>query len=289
MVNNKRIAAFKQGITDTLAQGDTAFMRNLLEQYQQEHDIPALDIAAALARQVIGDRHFLLKPDRPDSKKSREKTPGAKKRDRDDRPKATDRPSSHRSDSIKSKESKNDRARAVKGDDGFKPPKRITSRDKSVEGVKAADNQRARPEKVAKVRDEHSAPAAKAATDRPKPKRQEHTDKPEKGMERFRLAVGKEHEVAASNIVGAIANEAGLDAHYIGQINIQQDHSFVDLPEGMPKDIFKDLRNIRVCGHKLGISRLQHEAPDWKKKGKGPKVNKDAKAHKKKTKKAVSS
>ena len=41
MVNNRRIAAFKQDISDTLAAGELDFMQGLVEQYQQEHDVPA--------------------------------------------------------------------------------------------------------------------------------------------------------------------------------------------------------------------------------------------------------
>jgi len=64
MVNNKRIADFKQSISDTLAAGELDFMQSLLEQYQQEHDVPALEIAAALAKISIGDRLLLLKPEK---------------------------------------------------------------------------------------------------------------------------------------------------------------------------------------------------------------------------------
>ena len=39
-VNNKRIADFKQKITDTLAVGELGFMQGLVEQYRQEHDVP---------------------------------------------------------------------------------------------------------------------------------------------------------------------------------------------------------------------------------------------------------
>jgi ATP-dependent RNA helicase DeaD len=65
-VNNKRIADFKQKISDTLAGGDLAFMQGLVEQYRQEHDIPALEIAAALARMSLGDKPMLLSPDKAD-------------------------------------------------------------------------------------------------------------------------------------------------------------------------------------------------------------------------------
>jgi ATP-dependent RNA helicase DeaD len=59
-VNNKRIANFKQKITDTLALGELEFMQSLIEQYRQEHDVPAVEIAAALASMAIGDKPMLL-------------------------------------------------------------------------------------------------------------------------------------------------------------------------------------------------------------------------------------
>lgn len=74
-------------------------------------------------------------------------------------------------------------------------------------------------------------------------------------MERFRIEVGRRHNVKPGNIVGAIANEAGLDAKYIGHIDIQQAFSFVDLPKDMPNDVFQDLKKTRVCGQRLNLSR----------------------------------
>jgi ATP-dependent RNA helicase DeaD len=77
----------------------------------------------------------------------------------------------------------------------------------------------------------------------------------EAGMERFRVEVGHEHGVQPGNIVGAIANEAGLDSKNIGRIDICDDHSFVDLPEGMPKQIFRGLKDVVVLGRHLRITR----------------------------------
>ncbi|MFT4769702.1 MAG: ATP-dependent RNA helicase DeaD [Glaciecola sp.] len=76
------------------------------------------------------------------------------------------------------------------------------------------------------------------------------------GMDRFRIEVGRQHGVKPGNIVGAIANEAEVDAEYIGRIQIEEDHSFVDLPDGMPKEIFKHLKTVWVSGQKLQISRV---------------------------------
>jgi ATP-dependent RNA helicase DeaD len=60
--------------------------------------------------------------------------------------------------------------------------------------------------------------------------------------------------VQPGNIVGAIANEAGIDSAHIGRIEIFDAYSTVDLPEGMPKEIYKQLRSAWVCGQKLAIS-----------------------------------
>lgn len=78
------------------------------------------------------------------------------------------------------------------------------------------------------------------------------------------------HGVKPSNIVGAIANEAGLDGRYIGRVVICDDHSFVDLPGGMPKEILRSLQKVRVGGQQLQISlalrtqaqRLRRERPE---------------------------
>ncbi len=59
-INDKRIANFKQSITDTLASQNLIHFRDLMDQYRQEYDVPALDIAAALARMVHGDKPLLL-------------------------------------------------------------------------------------------------------------------------------------------------------------------------------------------------------------------------------------
>ena len=71
---------------------------------------------------------------------------------------------------------------------------------------------------------------------------------------RYRIEVGREHGVQPGNIVGAIANEAGIDAAHIGRIEIFDRHSIVGLPAGMPKDIHQRLRKAWVCGQQLSIS-----------------------------------
>ncbi|HEY0506231.1 MAG TPA: DbpA RNA binding domain-containing protein, partial [Lysobacter sp.] len=78
---------------------------------------------------------------------------------------------------------------------------------------------------------------------------------PEVGMETFRIEVGHQHGVKPGNIVGAIANEAELESRYIGRIDIRDDHSLIDLPEGMPREVMDHLKRVRVAGQPLRISR----------------------------------
>ncbi len=75
------------------------------------------------------------------------------------------------------------------------------------------------------------------------------------GMERYRIEVGSCHGVRPRNIVGAITNEAGLESKHIGSININQDFSFVDLPYGMPQQIFKILKKTWVSSRQMSISK----------------------------------
>jgi ATP-dependent RNA helicase DeaD len=80
-------------------------------------------------------------------------------------------------------------------------------------------------------------------------------------METFRIEVGSVHGIKPGNIVGAIANESGIEGVHIGRVDIREDHSYVDLPEGMPKQIFKDLQRVRVVGRELRISRVSEKPP----------------------------
>ncbi len=75
------------------------------------------------------------------------------------------------------------------------------------------------------------------------------------GMERYRIEVGHRHGVRPGNIVGAIINEAGLEGKYIGNIDINPDFSFVDLPYGMPKQVFQLLEKVRVSSRQMAISK----------------------------------
>ncbi len=76
-------------------------------------------------------------------------------------------------------------------------------------------------------------------------------------METFRLAVGKKHKATPADIVGAIANEAGIESGYIGRICLFDDYSTVELPAGMPKAIFNHLQSVYIKQQPLRIGRLK--------------------------------
>ncbi len=110
---------------------------------------------------------------------------------------------------------------------------------------------------------------------------------PELPMQQFRIEVGREHGAQPKHIVGAIANEAGLESRYIRQIQIFDAFSVVTLPEGMPKEVFKHLKQVWVCGQQLQISPFLESDKDDKRKGK--KTEKPGKEEQKRTKKRASS
>lgn len=201
LINDKRIAQFMQTITDTLAAGDLGQYSQLIEQYQAEHNVTAVEIAAALARIAQGDSPLLLKH-----------IPVP---------------------------------RSDKGGDGDDTGRR---RERGRVGAERKDG--SRREGRGEGRNEGRR-EAKGARQKFLP--------PEKGMERYRIEVGHNDNVMPGNIVGAIANEAGLDSRDIGRINIFDKFSTVDLPMDMPPDIFKDLKNTWVASKKLNISRFTGE------------------------------
>jgi len=109
------------------------------------------------------------------------------------------------------------------------------------------------------ARSDGAAPADDGAASREAERRPQRAVAGE--METFRLEVGSVHGIKPGNIVGAIANEAGIEGVHIGRVDIRDDHSYVDLPEGMPRPIFEGLQKVRVAGRELRISRVSQKPP----------------------------
>ncbi|WP_420600541.1 DEAD/DEAH box helicase [Neptuniibacter sp.] len=189
-INEKRVQRFVDRITETIDSQDLEFYKNLLTEYQQEHDADPLLVAAALAQLLQGKTPLLMKEE-----------PRAPRRERNSDDKNQNR----------------------------RQPKAMSAKAKPLK------------------------------------------DNPDVDMARYMIRVGYEHGVAPKNIVGAIANEAGLDANFIGTIDIFDDYATVDLPSGMPKTVMQQLSKAVVCGQRLNLKQLDGEAPA---KGRGPKKGK---------------
>jgi ATP-dependent RNA helicase DeaD len=80
------------------------------------------------------------------------------------------------------------------------------------------------------------------------------------GTDTYRIDVGHNQRVKPGAIVGAIANEAGLDSAHIGHIDIRPDHTLVELPADVPGAVVKRLQRARVAGRPMGLRRAS-EAP----------------------------
>jgi ATP-dependent RNA helicase DeaD len=196
VVNDVRIGKFKQRISDMLAQGELGEFQQLIEQYEQEHNVPAIEIAAALARIAQGDQPLLLAP--PPKREKYE--PATRERG--------DRAPRERSEAHAPREHK---------------PRMHEPR----------------PHEGAPPRESAHRPLRAHAT--------------EQGKRTYRIEVGHEHGVKPGNIIGAIANEAGLDSQYIGRLSIRDHYSLIDLPDGMPKEIFEHLKKVWVVQQQLRI------------------------------------
>ncbi len=194
-VNDRRVSRFKQSISDTLAVGGLEHFQKLIEQFEQEHNIPAIEIAAALARLVQGDRPLLLEP----------------------------------------------------------PAKREQVRERDARPAHGNDGDTRRPAREPRHRDD--APRDSAP-------RQARPHATETGKRTYRIEVGHEHGVKPGNIIGAIANEAGLESQYIGRLSIRDDYSLIDLPDGMPGEIFEHLKKVWVNQQMLRISEWKGSEDD---------------------------
>ncbi|MBB2993519.1 ATP-dependent RNA helicase DeaD [Mycolicibacterium iranicum] len=70
-VNEKRVAKFRDSITDALAKPGIDLFRTLIEGYERDHDVPMADIAAALALQSRNGEEFLMTEPPPEKRRER--------------------------------------------------------------------------------------------------------------------------------------------------------------------------------------------------------------------------
>ncbi len=209
-VNEQRVARFKRRIADTIAAGETAAFRSIIESFQAEYEVAPVEIAAALASLLQGATPLLLAEKAADGRQTAQGV----------------------------HETHDDRS-GNRGRDARRP-----TDAQAVQGRQRHD------------RSGHSSDRSHARTNEPTAARQRPRHGDGLAYETFRLEVGHAHGVKHGAIVGAIASGAGLEGRHIGHVEIRGDHSFVDLPEGMPREIFRSLKKVRVAGQELRISRV---------------------------------
>ena len=324
-VNDVRIARFKAQITETLALDGLEQFQALVEDYEREHNVPAIEIAAALARMARGDEPLLLekqrgedrpvradRPDRPERGDRFERNERFDRGDHSDRGDRADRAERPKKERIE--RAPDEGMRTYRIEVGYQhgvKPGNIVGAIANEGGVDSRDIGRIEiyddytvldmPESLTQdalahiggirvagqtlriSREGDAIPAPQAKKEKGSPlnrvmqtvervefiedaepakKKKEKPGKVNMPMQAFRIEVGNEHEVTPANIVGAIANEAGLEAKYIGRIEIFDSYSMVELPDGMPQDLFKHLGKVWVAGQQLKISYADTMPPE---------------------------
>ncbi|MDK8878821.1 DEAD/DEAH box helicase [Corynebacterium sp. MSK008] len=84
----------------------------------------------------------------------------------------------------------------------------------------------------------------------------------------YRLDVGKRQHVRPGAIVGALANEGGLNSKDFGRITIGGDFTLVELPKNLDQAVLDRLVDTRISGQLINIQR-DHGAPPRDRDGRG--------------------
>jgi ATP-dependent RNA helicase DeaD len=75
------------------------------------------------------------------------------------------------------------------------------------------------------------------------------------GMVRIRVGIGRRGGVRPGDLVGAIANEAGIDARGIGAIDIADAYSLVEVDASVAERVVGALSRARIKGQKVEVGR----------------------------------
>lgn len=245
-----RSQQFKNTIAAALENGNQEFFRVLLAEFCHEHECSIEDASAAMA--------FLLQKDRPLEPSVKDVVP------------------------LESGYGKAPAASAGATTSKVRAPRREVAESLHAEEKPAPRPARSKPpmhDAHPRLTQEDILAGEFAMADREdKPRKPRARTQTEDGddvaMERFRIQVGHEHGVTPREIVGAIANEGGIEGRYIGRINIYDAYTTIDLPEGMPEDVFKTLARTRVCNQSLAIEKMskQEAAEEARTSPRGPRT-----------------
>ena len=105
-------------------------------------------------------------------------------------------------------------------------------------------------------------PSFESRGERPRREDRPTRSAPTGDMVRYRIDVGREHGVQVKDIVGAIANEAGIESRFIGRIGLYDESSTIELPAGMPTEAANALKRTRVRGVPINL-RPDEGRPDF--------------------------
>ncbi len=73
-------------------------------------------------------------------------------------------------------------------------------------------------------------------------------------MATYRIRVGRRHKVQPGQIVGALANEGGLNRADFGHIDIKADHTLVELPARLAPQTWSALKRTRISGQLIELA-----------------------------------
>ena len=177
-VNSTRLTKFDSAITAALESDSVDTFRDIVAHYVREHDVPEVDVAAALAIVMQGDVPLLLEESKPEPY-----------------------------------------VRSERGERGERP-----TRGQRFE------------------RDDDSP--------------RERRPRNQVELATYRIAVGRRHRVQPRQIVGALANEGGLQRSDFGHIDIRIDHSLVELPAKLPPEAWQALAETRISGKLIELGRV---------------------------------
>lgn len=85
-------------------------------------------------------------------------------------------------------------------------------------------------------------------------------------MVRLFINAGKKSKIRTKDIVGAIANEAGIPGKTLGEIAIFDEYTFVDVPNEFVRDILHGMKHAKIKGKRVHIEIAKKEKTYGKKR-----------------------
>jgi len=269
-IASRRVSQFKKAVFDTLASETLDWFGELVEEMAHERGVEMNTLAAALAFMVQRDRPLQFEGavpgadpgardryqrterpfrDEPPAREERAERPAREERPtRPERPARAERPERPAREERPAFKDRIERA--------TRPPRAPTvpeaSGDEAAFEAPTPSRSLPRPNELAEY---FAPPPAAPALDIPT-RAERLKEFPEIEMVRYRIEVGNQHGVLPKHIVGAIANEAGLESRYIGRIDLYDDFSTIDLPDGMPKELLEHLKTVRFGKFRYNMSPL---------------------------------